>query len=229
MVREREKKTVQKSLTDFFVLFSGSPDYAPPELWEGKPYHGPEVDVWSMGVILFILTTGFIPFNSSSHVMEIRYHWPNEATVSRELVDLVAKIFRPSSSRCSVEDMIFHPWMNDCGRIKHIARTPLNMTPCECNELILMHMEELGLPSDEIKKAVLNAEHNQLSTTYALLEFQLEERLRLRRRSEFLTSGLMAGSPSPSPRRGSDAFGETTEPQSMRNSLRESQQKCSLQ
>jgi len=64
--------------------FCGSPDYAPPELWEGRPYNGPDVDIWSMGVILFILLTGFIPFNTSMHVIEIRYHWPNERTFSAE-------------------------------------------------------------------------------------------------------------------------------------------------
>jgi hypothetical protein len=182
-----------------------------------------------MGVILFILTTGFIPFNSSAHVMEIRYHWPNESAVSKELVDLVSRIFRPSPSRCSVEDMMYHPWMNDSGKLKPIVREATG-APCGgLNELILMHMEELGLPREDITKAVLNAEHNQLSTTYALLEFQLEERLRLRRRSEFLASGL--ASPSPSPRRGSDAWataGPTTGG-GLRDSLRESQQKCSVQ
>ena len=212
----------------FVFLFSGSPDYAPPELWEGKPYHGPEVDVWSMGVILFILTTGFIPFNSSAHVMEIRYHWPNESAMSKELVDLVAKIFRPSASRCTVDDMIYHPWMNDCGRLKQIMREPLRAPSTGVNELLLMHMEELGLPSEDIKKAVINEEHNQLSTTYALLEFQLEERLRLRRRSEFLASGL--ATPTPGSRRGSDAWGQpgVSNGGSLRESLRESQQKCTI-
>jgi hypothetical protein len=143
-------------------------------------------------------------------------------------VDLVAKIFRPSASRCTVEDMVYHPWMNDSGRLKQIVREPLHSPSAGLNELILMHMVELGLPSEDIKKAVINEEHNQLSTTYALLEFQLEERLRLRRRSEFLASGL--SSPSPGSRRGSIAWDQpgASNGGSLRESLRESQQKCTI-
>lgn len=62
----------------FSFVFLGSADYAAPELWRGLRYRGPEVDVWSLGVILFVMTTGFIPFNDSNHVMQIRYHWPKQ-------------------------------------------------------------------------------------------------------------------------------------------------------
>lgn len=44
----------------------GSPAYAAPELVAGKTYLGPAADIWSMGVMLYALLCGFLPFDDDN-------------------------------------------------------------------------------------------------------------------------------------------------------------------
>lgn len=44
----------------------GSPCYAAPEMIAGKKYKGSEVDIWSCGVVLFAMLSGYLPFEDSN-------------------------------------------------------------------------------------------------------------------------------------------------------------------
>lgn len=47
---------------EFLKTSCGSPNYAAPEIVSGKLYTGPDVDIWSLGVCLFVLLTAQLPF-----------------------------------------------------------------------------------------------------------------------------------------------------------------------
>jgi hypothetical protein len=97
--------------------FCGSLYFAAPELLHGRVYTGPEVDVWSLGIIMFVLVCGRVPFDdlhlSVLHrkIKNCEITYPNH--LSSGCVDLLKKMINPDpSKRATMADVINHPWMN---------------------------------------------------------------------------------------------------------------------
>lgn len=67
---KRSMKLIDFGLAAFYApgkklrVHCGSPSYAAPEIVARKMYEGPPVDVWSLGVVLFAMLAGFLPFHS---------------------------------------------------------------------------------------------------------------------------------------------------------------------
>ncbi|KAL1970344.1 hypothetical protein VTN77DRAFT_5504 [Rasamsonia byssochlamydoides] len=92
----------------------GSPHYAAPEIIYGRRYRGDKADIWSCGIILYALLTGFLPFDGGDLSTTLRlvkkgeYHLP--AWLSVEAADLIQRILqkRPED-RISIQNMWNHP------------------------------------------------------------------------------------------------------------------------
>jgi ankyrin repeat protein/tRNA A-37 threonylcarbamoyl transferase component Bud32 len=94
----------------------GSPHYAAPEILNERPYFGPQVDVWSLGVILFAMLCGKLPFNAREMnvlarlITAGRYLTPDH--VSPEASNLIARILTlRAHRRPTCEQILKHEWL----------------------------------------------------------------------------------------------------------------------
>ncbi|CAF89225.1 unnamed protein product, partial [Tetraodon nigroviridis] len=111
----------------------GTPGYCAPEILRGNAY-GPEVDMWSVGVILYILLCGFEPFFDPrgdqymySRILNCDYEfvspWWDEVSLNAK--DLVSKlIVLDPRQRLSVREALDHPWvLGKAARFSHMDTT----------------------------------------------------------------------------------------------------------
>ncbi|XP_053178384.1 calcium/calmodulin-dependent protein kinase type IV [Scomber japonicus] len=111
----------------------GTPGYCAPEILRGNAY-GPEVDMWSVGVILYILLCGFEPFFDArgdqymySRILNCDYEfvspWWDEVSLNAK--DLVSKlIVLDPQKRLSVLEALQHPWvLGKAARFSHMDTT----------------------------------------------------------------------------------------------------------
>lgn len=100
----------------FLQTFCGSPLYASPEIVNGKPYMGPEVDSWSLGVLLYILVHGSMPFDGQDHKTLVKqisngaYRQPPKPSDACGLIRWLLMV--NPTRRATLEDVASHWWVN---------------------------------------------------------------------------------------------------------------------
>ncbi|KAL4753061.1 hypothetical protein BDW72DRAFT_44271 [Aspergillus terricola var. indicus] len=100
---------------NFLKTSCGSPNYAAPEVISGKLYAGPEVDVWSCGVILYVLLVGRLPFDDDyipalfKKIAAGNFHMPTY--ISSGAARLIRSMLQVHPvHRITIEDIRDDPW-----------------------------------------------------------------------------------------------------------------------
>ncbi|KAK3807314.1 MAG: kinase-like domain-containing protein [Benniella sp.] len=97
--------------------FCGSLYFAAPELLNAKVYTGPEVDIWSFGIVLYVLVCGKVPFDDQSmpalHAKIKRGFVEYPAWLSNDCRHLLSRMLvTVPSQRATMAEVLAHPWMN---------------------------------------------------------------------------------------------------------------------
>nr|XP_046266916.1 MAP/microtubule affinity-regulating kinase 4 isoform X6 [Scatophagus argus] len=153
--------------------FCGSPPYAAPELFQGKKYDGPEVDVWSLGVILYTLVSGSLPFDGQNlkelreRVLRGKYRVPFYMSTDCEGILRRFLVLNPAK-RCTLEQVMKDKWINtgyEGDDLKpHVEPVEDYSDPARIEVMVGM-----GFTPEEIKDSLLNQKYNEVTATYLLL------------------------------------------------------------
>ncbi|XP_073149126.1 CBL-interacting serine/threonine-protein kinase 14-like [Henckelia pumila] len=93
----------------------GTPAYVAPEILAKQGYDGAKIDVWSCGVILFVLNAGYLPFNDTNLMAMYRKIYKGDFRcpkwTSPELKRLLSRILDPNpASRITLDEILLDPW-----------------------------------------------------------------------------------------------------------------------
>uniref|UniRef100_A0A8B9GTN0 non-specific serine/threonine protein kinase n=1 Tax=Astyanax mexicanus TaxID=7994 RepID=A0A8B9GTN0_ASTMX len=153
--------------------FCGSPPYAAPELFQGKKYDGPEVDVWSLGVILYTLVSGSLPFDGQNlkelreRVLRGKYRIPFYMSTDCENLLKRLLVLNPVK-RGSLEQIMKDRWMNVGHEEEEL--TPYSEPEADFNDTKRIElMVTMGFPKDDITEALIGQKYDEVMATYLLL------------------------------------------------------------
>uniref|UniRef100_A0A8C5DJE8 non-specific serine/threonine protein kinase n=1 Tax=Gouania willdenowi TaxID=441366 RepID=A0A8C5DJE8_GOUWI len=170
----------------------GSPPYAAPELFEGKEYDGPKVDIWSLGVVLYVLVCGALPFDGSTlqnlraRVLSGKFRIPFFMSTDCEYLIRHMLVLEPSR-RLSMEQICKNKWMRqgdpdpdfdrliaECEQVKTERDVEL------INEQVIIAMSEMGLDRERTLQSLQTDAYDHYSAIYSLLADRLKKHKTLR-------------------------------------------------
>uniref|UniRef100_M3ZUR7 MAP/microtubule affinity-regulating kinase 3 n=1 Tax=Xiphophorus maculatus TaxID=8083 RepID=M3ZUR7_XIPMA len=160
--------------------FCGSPPYAAPELFQGKKYDGPEVDIWSLGVILYTLVSGSLPFDGQNlkelreRVLRGKYRVPFYMSTDCEGILRRFLVLNPAK-RCSLEQIMKDKWINvgyEGAELKPHVEPEEDFSDSGLIDVIV----GMGFDREEVRESLVEHKYNEITAMYLLLGRKTESR-----------------------------------------------------
>uniref|UniRef100_A0A0R3RXA2 non-specific serine/threonine protein kinase n=1 Tax=Elaeophora elaphi TaxID=1147741 RepID=A0A0R3RXA2_9BILA len=160
---------------DFLRTSCGSPNYAAPEVISGKLYAGPEVDVWSCGVILYALLCGTLPFDDE-HVPSLFRKikagiFPIPDHLEKQVVNLLLHMLQVDPmKRATIKDVIQHDWFQK--DLPAYLFPPINESEASIVDIEAVKevTRRYGVLEEDVTNALLGDDpHHHLSIAYNLI------------------------------------------------------------
>ncbi|KAM4546552.1 hormonally up-regulated neu tumor-associated kinase homolog [Fundulus diaphanus] len=167
--------------SDPFSTQCGSPAYAAPELLSRKKY-GPKVDVWSIGVNMYAMLTGSLPFTVEPFSLRALHQKmvdkemnPLPPTLSTAAICLLKKLLEPDPHRRpNIHQVMTDSWLQLANRNTGAPyRSRIHIE--EINQAVLLHMtEKMGYKHSEVLSAVLTNRACHTLAVYFLLNKKMK-------------------------------------------------------
>lgn len=136
------------------ATFCGSPLYASPEIVKGTPYLGPEVDCWSLGVLLYTLVYGAMPFDGANFKRLVKqisqgdYFEPKKPSRASPLIREMLTVC--PQRRANIEQICNHWWVNEGYEESclDLAEELANQTPVRLD--VLLSLAPPSVTADQV-------------------------------------------------------------------------------
>ena len=158
----------------------GTVVYAAPEVLQGREYHGMLADVWSSGIVLYGMLSGYLPFGEQDdeinriNIISGKINYPNYfSTCVKDL--LMHMLDLDPMTRYTLQEVRSHPWFNliDYKLIPGII-IGYNLIPVD--EKILDLCVTYNCDREKVKESVINNKYNSDSALYYLLIKKLQKK-----------------------------------------------------
>ena len=153
----------------------GSPCYIPPEMIKEEGYNPDKSDIWSAGIILYLMLCGHLPFyeedNQLMYDKIIRGDYDIPKFLSNDAKDIIKKILEVDPKRrLNFGEIKNHPWFNIINKKYMIFKgIDVDADIIPVDEDIVEKMEKIGINKIETRFHVLKNYHNKITTIYNLL------------------------------------------------------------